>query len=55
MTRIERIRNMTTKEIAIAIISYSITDEYCKSDCGQEEDCPHELKCCVKWLESEEI
>jgi hypothetical protein len=57
MTRIERIRNMTIEEMAEKIIKKNITNDYCKGDCNDECDdgfvCPHELECCIQWLESE--
>jgi len=53
MTRIERIRNMTVKEIAKVIIDNNITDEFCRSQCENDEECLHDLECCIKWLEME--
>ena len=54
MKRIETIRNMTTEEMAIAIIKYVATSAYCDSSCGNEDSCFHETECCIRWLESEE-
>lgn len=55
MKRIDGIRNMTTEETAKKIIDLNITDKYCLGDCdhGNDFNCPNELECCVKWLESE--
>ena len=54
MKRIDYIRNMTTEEMAEKIISMNYcADAYCKSDCVSEFSCPHELECCMRWLESE--
>jgi len=60
MKRIDKIKNMTTEEIAKKIIKLNITDEYCKSDCEdvwdvKEARCQNELelKCCTRWLEEE--
>ena len=60
MKRIDRIRTMTTEEIAKEIIKLNITDEYCKGDCedvwgAKEVRCKEdlELKCCIRWLEKE--
>lgn len=52
MTRYERIKNMTPEELAKAIIDNNITDDFCKDDCGNE-DCQHDLECCVRWLGEE--
>lgn len=54
MTRIDKIRSMTTEEIAQQIIKYNIIDDFCKSDCDDPEfGCPHATECCVKWLNEE--
>lgn len=57
LTRYEKIKNLSIKEVAQTIIDYNITDEFCKSDCegckGTECECPHDLECCVKWLQEE--
>ncbi|OQA08601.1 MAG: hypothetical protein BWY67_01477 [Bacteroidetes bacterium ADurb.Bin397] len=53
MKRIDYIRNMTTEEMAEKIVEINITDAYCKSDCVSDFNCPHELECCMRWLESE--
>lgn len=50
MQRIDYIRAMTIKEMAEAIIEHNITDAFCKSDCEQEDECPHAVECCVRWL-----
>lgn len=50
MTRVEYIRNIPIGEMAQIIIDKNITDEFCKSDCGSEDDCPHEKDCCIRWL-----
>ena len=50
MTRYEMITKMSVKQLAQKVIGLSITDSYCKSDCGNDEDCTHELDCCIKWL-----
>lgn len=52
MRRIDYIRNMTINELAEKILQLNVIDAYCKSDCGRE-GCPHELECCIRWLESE--
>jgi len=49
MTRVEYIRSIPIGELAQIIIDKSITDEYCKSDCGKN-GCPHEKDCCIRWL-----
>lgn len=38
MTRVEYIRNIPIGEMAQIIIDKNITDEFCKSDCGSEDD-----------------
>jgi len=53
MKRIDYIKAMTTKEMAKAIIEHNL-DDFCKSDCGNEENCPHEIECCVKWLNEDD-
>jgi hypothetical protein len=53
MRRIDYIRNMSVEELAKAIIDHSITDEFCDSSCGCEDDCPHDVECCVIWLSGE--
>lgn len=62
MTRIERIQNMTTEEMAEKIIELYFTDAYCKSDCERckeldiEDGCclpDEEKKCCIRWLNEE--
>ena len=50
MTRAEYIRSIPIEELAQIIIDKNITDEFCKSDCGSEDDCPHEKDCCIRWL-----
>jgi hypothetical protein len=50
--RIDYIQDMTVEEMANKIVQANFTDEYCKSNC-EEDDCPHEIECCVRWLESE--
>lgn len=52
MTRFARIKKMTRKEMAQKIIKLNFTDEYCKGDC-HKDDCPHELKCVMRWLREE--
>ena len=55
MKRIEKLRQMTTEELAELIIK-SINlefDDHCKSDCGSE-DCQDELGCLVKWLNGDD-
>ena len=52
MTRFERIQNLSIEEMAEKIIKINFTDEYCRSDCG-EDNCPLEKECCVKWLNEE--
>lgn len=53
MTRLEKIRAMTVREIAeILIKDNAYAEEYCKSDC-EEEECLHELECCIKWLKED--
>ena len=42
MKRIDRIRTMTTEEIAKKIIKLNITDEYCKGDCEDVWGVPEE-------------
>ncbi len=54
MTRIERLRTMATEEMAREIIKLNFTDEYCKGDCKEDEDCLHELECCIRWLKEEQ-
>lgn len=50
-SRYERIKYMTIEQMAKTIIDHTLTDEYCKSDCDSwEYECPHELECCIKWL-----
>lgn len=58
MKRIDRIRNMTTDEMAREIVKLNFTDEYCKSTCedawgADEVICQDELGCCIRWLEGE--
>lgn len=53
MRRIDHIRKMTTAEMAAEIIGRRITDKYCRSDCRNKNGCPHEMKCCIKWLNEE--
>ena len=54
VTRIDKIRSMTTEEIAQQIIKYNIIDDFCKSDCDDPEfGCPHATECCVKYLNEE--
>jgi hypothetical protein len=50
MKRIDYIRSMSVEELAKAIIDNSITDEFCDGSCGYENDCPHDLDCCIIWL-----
>lgn len=45
---------MTITEMAQEIIKLGFTDAYCKNDCVNEDECMHELECCVKWLEETE-
>lgn len=49
MTRYEMITKMSVKQLAQKVIDLQVTDSYCKSNCN-EEDCPYELDCCIKWL-----
>ncbi len=55
MTRYEQIKAMTIEKMAKKIIETLITDEYCKSDCGNVDiiDCLDEVGCCAKWLNEE--
>jgi hypothetical protein len=53
MRRIDLIKNMKPEEIAKEIIKLDITDAFCKGDCGEEDGCPHDVDCCIKWLEEE--
>lgn len=55
MTRIEMIKNMSTKDMAEKICDMNFTSDYCNSDCklyscngGQ-----HEIECCIRWLNEE--
>jgi len=54
MKRIDYIRAMKVRELAKAIIENNVTDDFCKSDCGNEEDCPQGIECCVKWLNEDD-
>ena len=58
MRRIDKLRAMSTEDVAKMILdSDCLYDDYCKSDCGIDDediadnDC---LGCVVKWLEEEE-
>lgn len=48
---------MDVDELAKAIINDDTYygDEYCKSNCGFDDDCPHPEECCKKWLMEEII
>lgn len=54
MTRIEKLKNMTTRELAGLIdkLQSLELDGFCKSDCGND-DCLDPIPCIVKWLEEE--
>ena len=48
-------KKMDVDELAKAIINEDdyYGDEYCKSNCGFEDECPHPEECCKKWLMEE--
>lgn len=56
MKRIDKIRHLSAEELARLIIDHNITDDFCKGnykgiEC--EDDCQHDIECCVKWFEEE--
>ena len=54
MTRYEKIMEMSIRDVAEALIELEkFDDEYCKSDCGPEYDCPHEVECAARCLGEE--
>lgn len=53
MTRYDLIKSMSIDEMARQIIKLNITDEFCDSACGNEEECLHDVECCIKWLKSD--
>lgn len=61
ISRINRIRTMTTEEMAKVLVSIEDIDiDFCKSDCegdfesdNPNEICPHPIECCIKWLGEE--
>ena len=54
MTRIEKLRSMTTQEVAKLVndIQSLELDGFCKSDCGND-DCLDPIPCIVRWLEED--
>ena len=52
MTRYEKIKSMSVEELAKVIVGDSdiYIDDFCKSDCKNQNGCPHLEKCCKKWL-----
>ena len=54
MKRIDYIRAMTAEEMAEKIIKKNITEDFCKSDCENENDCTHDKECCIRWLYEED-
>ena len=56
MTRFEHIRAMLIEELAAKIVGAEATDDYCKGYCDPSyNDCPHEIECCVRWLQEEMV
>lgn len=56
MKRIDKIRHLSAEELARLIIDNNITDEFCKGNYKGikcEDDCCHDVECCMKWLEEE--
>ena len=53
MTRIEKLRSLSVDEWADKIMGYGMIDGYCKSDCAEDDDCPHEHECVARWLNEE--
>lgn len=54
MTRIEKIRNMTSEELAEVFYANDLGYGYCHSDCDGD-DCikENQIQCIVRWLNSE--
>ncbi len=54
-TRRDKFKKMSVEELAEAIVTDGdyYGDKYCKSDCGSDDDCPHPVECCKKWLMEE--
>lgn len=55
MTRIEMIKNMSTKDMAEKICDMDFTSAHCNSDC-KLDSCDrgqHEMECCIRWLNEE--
>lgn len=53
ISRINRIRTMTTEELAKVIVFSTFITDYCTKNC---EGCCNEVKeveCCIKWLGEE--
>lgn len=54
MTRFEHIKAMPIREMAKEIVSIVGNDDFCKGYCDPSyNDCPHEIECCVRWLQEE--
>lgn len=58
MNNYERIKNMSIEEMAEKItesvdLSCVLSHYYCKANCDNKDDCPHDKECCIKWLMQE--
>lgn len=52
-TNYELFKNLTLEELAGRICTLQTSEymnKYCKNDCNDENSCPHEVECCIKWL-----
>ena len=51
-TRYDKFKKMNVDELAEAIVKDEAYygDDYCKCDCGSDDDCPHPALCCKRWL-----
>ena len=35
---------------AVDVGKIKLSESFCKSDCGDDDGCPHELQCIINWL-----
>jgi hypothetical protein len=53
--RYEKFKTLTIEQTAEYIVENDLmNNEYCKSDCEDENEiCPHPQVCCLRWLNEE--
>lgn len=50
----ERFRDLSVDEVADYTHDNAFAKKYCKGDCEDDYNCPHEFLCFIEWLNKEQ-